>query len=491
MLENEISTIDLSGNVNQAQPPVFNPIDMGVSENVSVTSGYSQVVSSPVIPVQQVPNSGVTIASTAGAPLTINMNNDTIQAGTVVAPTEQSKANETSVKDGPIIVEGDITIPANKLKAIISQTSKISTGNQQQAKTCVLNLIVNELGLTVRVTSGVQDLEIIDKTYSFRKSLEVAVDVSLFSEFVNSLGSENLVLKFDDETKVLSVNTGIGEFKFPQKNDATGKNLIMNELTFDVPLSSLMSFDYNGLVEIFNANKGIRASASKIDYLSGTYLAEIACATNGNVMILRENIKELQNDRLFIKSAVCDLIRTLAFNPETVKIGFVRNPSTNGIEGLVVSDGVMTLCSSIEQNNKFEKTGPLTACENFWNAEFSERITVDTKTMLQALKPIIPFIKKGVNTITKEDILAITIDGGNMKLLSLNGEAQNMVHIVNANNFTTKSPIYVQVASIYNIVQNIVDDRFDILINPSDDAVGLCIVSGQEKYIVVYENNSI
>ena len=488
MLENEGNTINLSENVNQVQPPVFNPIDMGAMGNIGATSGYSQVMQSPVIPVQQVPVSNVTTASTSSETTVIDMQNAEIKAGTIVSPMEQPANVEKPKSEEPIVVEGNVTIPASKLKYLIGQVSKVKTNIQEQPKTCVLNLMANERGLTLRVTSGREDLEIVDRTYSYKNPLELAVDVSLFSEFINSLSDENLILTVDNSTQVLCVNTGIGEFKFPQKNDATGTNLIMNELTFDVPFSSLVKFDYNGLLNIFRNNKGVRVSASKKDYSSiqGTYFAEIACASDGVVMSLIENIEELKNEEFFVSTPLCDLMSTLAFNPDNVRIGFVRRPDSNVIIGIVMSDGLITLCGGIFENEMF-RDKPLAACRKYWSTEFGKKVVIDTKEMLKLLKPIIPFIKRDASFTSGSDVLAITIDGSSMKLISPRGEAQNIVHIVNESNYVMQSPIYVRASTLYGIIQTITEDRFDISIDPSPEATGLCISSGNAKCIVAYE----
>lgn len=507
-------TVNLGGNVGGVVPPVFDTkqvVQPPVFGNQSVaTSGYAQVVQSPVIPQPQgattvvadnttnvtiaTPEEPVTITMVPqdGLGITQNMHSQVITTnmGTSIEEPVKETAVETEEKEvvptEPQVIDGEIKLPTVYLRDLVNAARKVGIASNMIPLSEVLNILFTERGIILRATSGKADIEIIDTRYIFKQPVEMSLDIRLFTDFINAVSCSNLILSYDVSTAILTVipDNNSGVYKFTQKVDLSTQRPVINELTFNTSYASMKAVSYDEFVRTLTTSKTVRTDATKLGQvgLEGTYYSDIIASSDGNIMLLQTNKLEINDKEFFLKAHMCDLISTLPFDVAKFRVGFVANPNTGKVNGIVISDEKITICSDVEIPEDF----PVEVCKNYWNAdEYVNKLSLNTKAMIDILKPVIPFI----NPERDKDRIAVTVAGADMKIVSLNGGAESHIMISNANNYATSLPLYLPAKKLYNTLQTISDETFNMLIDTAENSPCMCLTFEDYKCLVAYVND--
>ena len=505
MEENNNQTINLGENAGgQIFPPNYNgqrvaPPVFGGQQ--TTTSGYAQVVQSLVIPTPNVVTAvsgvseNVTIAASEepiemtvenqdGLSVTQNMHSQVV--ATEEIPVMNAKVEESVESNEPQVLDGEIKLPTVYLRELVNIARKVGIASNMVPLSEVLNILFTERGVILRATSGKEDIEIIDSRYIFKKPLEMSLDIKLLGDFVNAVSCSSLILSYDNNTNILTItpDNNSGVYKFTQKIDLSTQKPVVNELTFNMSYADMKPVTYDEFVRTLNTSKNVRTYATKLGqvFLEGTYYNDIIASSDGNLMLLQENKLEINDKEFFLKAHICDLIATLPFDVTKFRVGFVVNPNTSVLSGIVISDEKITLCSDVTIPDGF----PIEVCMSYWNSDdFVSKITIGTKAMIDVLKPVIPFI----NPERDKDRVSVTINGNNMKIVSMNGGAESNILINNVNGFATTMPLYLPATKLYNTLQVISDETFDMLIDTAKDSPCMCLTFEDYKCLVAYVND--
>lgn len=485
MIENnENQTINLGNNVGGATPPVFGNTQVVPPTQTPFTVGGTQAVQSPVIPTQSSVTTTVTATNTEatviqmpqqGVSVTQNMHSEVVD----VEPEQITIANQ------PILIDGEVTLPTVVLKELINIARKVGVANNTQPRSEVLNILFNENGIILRATSGNEDIEIIDKRYIFKNPVEMSLDIKMVGSFINSVSTNNVTLSYDNVNNILTIVTdgdnGSGTFKFPQKIDLSTQQPIVNELTFSMAYADMHPVNYEDFLQTLSVSKTVRNFANKLGMvaLEGTYFSDIIASSDRVLMLMQENKLGLGDKEFFLKSKFCDLVATLPFDLTKFRIGFISNPATNVVGGIICSDERITLCGSADVPIDF----PIDLCRNYWKSEgFANTVKVDRKVLVDTLNPVIQFI----NPLRDRDKIAISIVGNVMKIGSMSGEAEYTIMVENVNNISIATPIYLPATKLYSTLQTISDKTIDLLIDTSENSPCICLAFSEYKCLVAY-----
>lgn len=479
MENNQINnTMNLGNNVGGANPSIFGNVTNAnipsqqpssaeqINLNYQATAGYAQ----PVQPQFVNETIGTTVAS-APVNAEINVQAPVTPINEVVVTTEtttttEDKINETQAVKGPILIKGDITVPTILLREMTSQARKVGVSNNMQPLSEVLNLIINENGITMRATSGKgkQDIEIVDNKYVFTSSLNVSLDIKVFSEYLNVARSEVLTLKFVESENTLYITTDNGERKFAQRVDGSTHQPVVHELHYPIAYDDMIPVNYERLKTLLALNSSARDLATKsfYEYLKGMYCGEdIVVSSDGNIMTIQPNQTEFNNKIFFLNNDVCKLISELAFDSSKFRIGFTE---ANGfLAGITISDGRITICGPIDINESF----PVEVARNFWTSNgFIQGVTVETKAFLDVIKSVIPFIP-----VMGEDLdkLIIDIKDDEMIVKCSDNTAREVLAINNTANYATTKSIILPASKLDKLVQTIQADTFELMIDAQVD----------------------
>lgn len=525
-MENNNQTINLGGNAGGVVPPVNGNqfVQPPVFGGQQVTSGYAQVVQSPVIPVPNVEtvvtdttqnisiakeetnpqqttvtsgtDTQATITTTVGDPVVVqmapqeglsvtqNMHSQVVTTTPAVSSVESVK-EEVKVATEPQVIDGEIKLPTVYLRDLVNTARKVGIASNMVPLSEVLNILFTESGMILRATSGKEDIEILDSRYIFKQPLEMSLDIKLFGDFVNAVSCSNLILSYDKSTNILTIvpDDNSGVYKLTQKIDLSTQQPVINELTFNMSYADMKPVNYEELVRTLNTSKGVRTFAGKLGqpYLEGTYYNDIVATSDGNLMLLQANKLETNDKECFIKSRLCDLITTLPFDASKFRIGFITNPNTGKPNGIVISDEKITICDNIEVPEGF----PVEICKNYWNAEgFIHKLTINTKAMVDVLKPVIPFI----NPERDRDRIAVTVTGNDMEIVSMNSGAKSHIYITNTDNISITTPMYLPASKLYGMLQTITDATFDMFVDGAENSPCMCLTFEDYKCLVAYVN---
>lgn len=476
MEENNIQgqTINLGGNMSGAVPPVFNNPNT-IVDNVTVTSGYASVEAPLSVTVPEV-NQTVTVSSTTREATVYPANTSKLEnVQHMTSQVEKVDVQTQPMSHTPTLVSGDIIIPTVLLKEMIRVARKVGVYNNAQPQSEVLNLIINDKGITMRTSNGPDDYECIDNTFVFTSKIEASVDIKLFGDFINSVSCASVKLYYEDNSNVLIVATETGVFKFPQRMDASIQQPVITVLKYDMDYNDMKYLNYDALIEILNLTKPIRDFAKGFESIRGAYFSDIVITSDSNMILMKENDTDFRNGDFFVGGELCDLISNIEFNPLNCRVGFTRDDSGN-LRGMIISDGRTKLCGPIDTQTDL----PVDICKQFWNStDFVKTISVNTHRVVNVLKSVIPFI----NASTDMDKISIEIDTNNMRILSNNKGAVESIPITNSSAYKTSVPLQVQAVKLYKLLQSVKTETFDIMINPNNDTC-ICLKYGSFKCIV-------
>lgn len=471
-------TINLGGNISGAVPPVFgsipqNTVPNQVSGAVNLTtSGYAQ----------QVATTGVNQVSSVTVPATEIPATKIEAINTPITEVQQMTSSvtfeppvQTKTVQAPAVVEGEIIIPTVLLREMIRVARKVGVYNNAQPQSEVLNLIIDNNGITMRTSNGPDDYECVDKTFSFTGNLTAAVDIKLFGDFMNTVSSISVKLDFDEATGVLTVITDTGTFKFPQRMDASTQLPVITTLKYDMNYDEMQPLNYNVLMDTLNLTKPVRDFAKGFETIRGAFFSDIVITSDASIMLMQDNITDFKNRDFFIGGELCDLIGSVEFNPLACKVGYVNDDEGN-LRGIVVSDGRTKLCGPIDVQTDL----PVELCKQFWGStNFVKKINVSVQKCVNVIKSVIPFI----NANYDKDCIALEIEGNAVRVISRNGAAVDTIMGINTENYKTPVALLLPAVKLFKILQTVKSETFDIMIDPSNNDC-ICLQYDNFKCIV-------
>lgn len=486
MENNQTNTMNLGGNVAGAMPPVFGSANVpqqqpSTAEQIkldhqnTVTSRYVQVVQQPAYGdlTEEELNAGITQTQTTinqTTTLGSSVQSDITNVATVVATAEAQDTvppteTATEIKE-PVVITGDIVVPTILLREMVAQARKVGVANNMQPLSEVLNLIIDENGITMRTTSGrgKQDFECVDKRYVFKSKLSVSLDIRMFGEYLNAERNSTLTLKFVEAENTLYITTDTGMRKFAQRVDGSTHQPVENVLHFPVAYEDMINIDYARLKKLLDLTSSARdlATKSMYEYLKGMYCGDdIIVSSDGNIMIIQANDTEFKDKIFFLNNDLCSLILGINFNPTTFRIGITE---ANGAPaGMTISDGRTTICGPLS----IEESFPVQPAKNFWNSKgFVQQVSIETRAFLDILKSVIPFVPTMGDDLDK---VAISINGNEMEIKCLDGTAREVLDVINTSNFVTSKPISLPISKLEKLVGTIISDNFDFMVDIQAD----------------------
>lgn len=461
MEENQTNTMNLGNNIGGAMPPVFSSVDttsrLNTTDELQVTIGEPEMINTQTA-VTNV-NNNVTIGD-----ISVNSVQTEAQVQSAVPPVPPEDNSESKE---PIVLNDDITVPTILLRDMVAQARKVGISNNLQPLSEILNLIIDENGITMKATSGKgrPDFMCTDKKYVSTTKIAVSLDIRVFGEYLNAEKNNTVTLKFIESEGVLYITTDTGVRKFPQRMDESTHQPIVHKLQFPYNYDDMMNVDYTKLRALLDLSSSARDLANTLNsypYLQGLYCGDdIVVASDGNVMTIQPNQTEFKNEIFFLNNDMCKLITDIHFEQSKFKVGITK---VNGfVAGITISDGRTTICGPITVDANF----PVSAAKEFWGSTgFTQSIRFETRALLDVIKSIVPFIPSIGDAVDK---ITFEIKGDEAEIKCLDGSAKEVLGIINNTNYNTATPIPLPASKLGKVLQSVKTDNFDMLINPTAD----------------------
>lgn len=442
----------INNNTNDAVAPVFTTVTTGNPNGLAIDMSNT--------PLTDVQNMHMQVDAVASEPVTAE-------------PVAQTQTAEQEPPKGisPVTVD-NFVIPTVILKNLVSRARKVGTDNPIQIQSQVVSIELGSFGIKVNTSNGKVDYENIDDSYRFTKSLKTCISIKTLGELLNNIDDAMIELEYDENTKILSIKRANGsEYKYAQRIDNSTQQPIDLSLTFPISYEDMVEVDFASIVTAINISKPIRSLPKVNEAFDGLFFGERITTSEGTIILLQDNQPILKTQRLFIESDFAELLATLPFNVGKTKIGFTTDGS-NDIRAITVSDGNLTLCGGVQTEYPIDAN----VLENYWKANYTAKVAIDTRKFSNALKRISIFANQNEN-----DFAEFQVTGNIMRIVPNTAGAVDFVDIVNESGYTGKFEVSLtKMVSLFNSIKS---PNFVLSVD-TENEVCICLELDGVKWIV-------
>lgn len=460
---------------NQQQNPINSVNQISQQQNTNtVNTGANVQVSNTTTQTATTPVNTITPPQ-----VTISQANVQTNVTQPVQATTNTQTQPVEVKPQPK-VSNTVIIPVSTLQHLVNQVKLVTGANTTEVLGNVFYIEVNKNGIIMKATNKAQTIEVKDSSVSYTVEFATAVNATKFGGLVSNLEEGQVELIYDKEQRALTLTTGTGRFSFAEQIDLSTGQTITVEHQYEAKENELVPFNLDALLNVVNQSKPVRMFAKNMPddkpqdaiYLKNGSLVSY----DSGFVLVAEAPAEFKNTDIALGSAFLDILPSLTFNKDNVKFSIVNvSKDTNStIQGIVVTDGVITISSTFYSSineDKWERCAP------YLDVNYGISYTLDVQKCLRVLDRVAPFIEMG----TDADSVQYTFKGNQLEIKSLTSAGVDMLLIDNPLNYFTTIKLPVQrVQKLLSVVQ---EPTFKITVSTEVSTV-VCFSFGTYKCIV-------
>lgn len=453
-----------------------NPTNLGVVTN-SINNPPQVNIQPNATPVQ---NQNVNVGN-----IVINPNADmnTVQHMTnfvepipeqVVSGAEQVTTNTETKTEEPkpeLVPSDEIIIGVKELQALVSKVKKVATNEPLIPISGIFYIVIDRNGFSISADNNVHTITATDKSRSYNKEVKICVDSAKFGDLVLALNDGMIKIEYDEVQHSITLYTDSGYFKFAESIDLTSGTSLTISHKFSKDYETMKPIKMEEFRDTIAKTRPIRTSAGE-KKLQGVYFTDLVLCSDNCLMFMQQGVPSLEGTEFFIDSRTADLMASISFVPDKVRIGTVND--TNGVAQAVILDDGYTVLSV---RTTSETSLPVDVCRNFWNKTFPDTVTLNVAQCVGILKRAEPFI----NINSDKELADFDVNGNKLTITTISGQSKETVEA--ANNQNASIHIKLPVKKLLNVLQTITGTTFDLTTSPETTQC-ICLTYDGYKCVV-------